>query len=101
MDIGSLLVADAQSAKLVEPGKAPAPRPIAVGPARCRAQCYASRARVRCRAHADLSGLPQRRNHGRLPRNQDDSADAPEHSLQLWDGINKRERLLRIVTMAP
>jgi hypothetical protein len=76
MDIGSLLVADAQSAKLVEPGKAPAPRPIAVGPARCRAQCYASRARVRCRAHADLSGLPQRRNHGRLPRNQDDSADA-------------------------
>jgi hypothetical protein len=26
-------------------------------------------------------------------------ARTPEHSLQRWDGINERERLLRIVTI--
>jgi hypothetical protein len=39
-------------------------------------QCYASRATVRYRAHADLGGLPQRRNHGRLTRIQGDAGDA-------------------------
>ena len=50
------------------------PPPIAIAPARFRAQCCALRAKERCGGHADLAGLPQRHNHGRLRRNQDDGA---------------------------
>jgi hypothetical protein len=36
MDVSSFLITDAQSAKLIEPGERPLPRPSAIGLARCR-----------------------------------------------------------------
>jgi len=49
--------------------------PTAIGPTRCRAQCFASPDRTRCGVRADPDGLPQRHKHDRLTRNEDDSAD--------------------------
>jgi hypothetical protein len=53
------------------------PRPSAICPIRCHAQCFAWRAKARCGGYADLAGLPPRHNHGRLTRNRDDGADVP------------------------
>jgi hypothetical protein len=50
--------------------------PTAIGPIRCRAQCFASPAKARCAGHADPDGLPQHHNRDRLTRSEDDSADA-------------------------
>jgi hypothetical protein len=49
-----------------------APRPSAIGPVRCHVRYCAWRAKVQCGGNADLAGLTQRHNHGRLIRSQDD-----------------------------
>lgn len=51
------------------------PRPIAIGPSRCRVQCCASRAEAGCLGHASLAGLIPRHSHGRRSCNQVDGVD--------------------------
>ena len=50
---------------------------IAIAPVRCHVRCCALRAKAQCGVHADLGGLPQRHNHGRLIRSLDDAAGVP------------------------
>jgi hypothetical protein len=64
------------------------PRPTAIALVRCRAQCYASRAKRQCRGHAVLAGLPVHHNRGRPARNQADSVDVP--ALPATLGWNQR-----------
>jgi hypothetical protein len=51
--------------------------PIAIAPIRCHVRCCALRAKAQCGVHADLGGLTQRHNHGRLIRSLDDAAGVP------------------------
>ena len=76
MDVGSLVIADAESTKLIEPRKAPLDDPSLIAPARFRVRCAASPGVGECADYANLAGSTQHHNHGRLTRNQDESADA-------------------------
>jgi hypothetical protein len=91
MDVGTLLIANAQSVRLVEPGGF-SPRPIATDRDHCRVRCCASRATGRCHGPADLAGLPPRHNHGHLTRNQGGGADA--HALSARQGWHQPSRAL-------
>jgi hypothetical protein len=79
MNVGSLLVADSKSAKLIKPSKSPLDDPNAICRGRCRAPCCASQAREECRVHADLAGFTACHSPGRLARNPDESVDARAH----------------------
>ncbi len=66
-------------------------RPL-IAPARCHVRCCALRATAQCGVHADLGGLTQRHNHGRLIRSLNDARASPL-SLQAGDGVNQCDGL--------
>jgi hypothetical protein len=69
-----LFIANAQAAKLIEPGEGLFYDPSPSAEPRCHARCCAWRATARCGGHADLAVSRRRHNHGRLTRSQDDDA---------------------------
>jgi hypothetical protein len=72
-----------QSPKLTQPSEGPFDHPRH-RPIRCHIRCCASRAQAQCGWHADLAGLTQHHNHGRLVRSQDDGvANGQNHEHKL------------------
>ena len=75
MDVGTLLIADTQSAKLVQPGKGPFHNPSP--PPEATAMCCASQAKAECHGRAALAGLILHHSRGHRARNLVDGVDAP------------------------
>jgi hypothetical protein len=97
VDVGALVIPNAQAAKLTRPGKGATTRPTATGPSRCRSRCGAWPARARCVTS------PETAPYGRRV-----VAAIPEHTVRPlpWSSLfavqrrnrrHERQGLLRVV----
>ena len=98
MDVGSLLVADPQSAKLVQPGKGPFHDP---SPSAQSAAVFSVAHREQRQNASVTQALPDRFRV--IPAVAEhiirSMAWAPPDALQRRNGINEHQRLLRVVTV--
>jgi hypothetical protein len=72
VNVCPLFVAQPQSEGLIQPTEGTFDHPAPSPQSAANIRCCASRAKAQSGGHADLAGLTQHHNHGRLVRSQDD-----------------------------
>ena len=94
MDVCPIVIPHAQTAKLIEPGKRPLPRPTATGQFPFRARCDAWRATARYVSSAVRAESPSRRSRDPRAHSPAAAAVAP-FAVQQGNRIDQRQGFLR------